>query len=133
MARSRLRGQISRFAVVGVLAAVVDLAMYHLALGLGVWVHAARAMSFVVATVLAYVLNRRWSFSVGRSRRRATEFAALYVVTFVVVLALNALTLVVLPASWWATTAAWAVSQALGSTCNFMMLRLVIFSRSRYG
>ncbi|MDD9206804.1 GtrA family protein [Georgenia sp. 10Sc9-8] len=125
--RRKLAGQAARFAVVGVLAGIVDLVIYHLALGTGLWVHAARALSFVVATVLAYVLNRRWSFDVAGSRRRTTAFAALYITTFFAVLTLHALALAVLPMTWWTTTAAWALSQAIGSTCNFIMLRLVIF------
>lgn len=130
MVRRRIRGQVTRFAVVGALAAVVDFTVYQLALELGVWVHVARGLSFVVATALAYVLNRRWSFRVGHSRRRAIEFAVLYVVTFILVLGLNALALAVLPMAWWTTTVAWALSQLFGSTCNFLMLRLVIFSRA---
>lgn len=131
MAHRRLRDQVARFGIVGVLAAVVDLTVYQLALAGGVGVHVARALSFVVATALAYVLNRRWSFSVRHSRRTAMEFVVLYGVTFVVVLALNAVALALLPVSWWATTVAWAVSQAFGSTCNFIMLRFFVFSRAR--
>lgn len=127
MVRRRLRVQVTRFAVVAGLAAAVDLTIYHLALGAGLWDHAARALSFVVGTTLAYVLNRRWSFSVAHSRRRVAEFTALYGTTFFVVLALHALALAVLPVAWWTTTAAWALSQAFGSTCNFIMLRLVVF------
>lgn len=125
--RRGLPGQVTRFAVVGVLAAVLDFAIYHLAIGLGLWVHAARALSFVMATLLAYVLNKRWSFNATGSRGRAAAFAGLYITTFVVVLTLHALALAVLPMAWWTTTAAWALSQAFGSTCNFIMLRLVIF------
>lgn len=129
--RRRFFGQVSRFAVVGALAAVVDLGIYHLALSFGLWVHAARALGFVVATVLAYIFNRRWSFYVSHTRRRALAFALLYVVTFFVVLLLNALALAVLPTAWWATTAAWAGSQVCGSMCNFIMLRWVIFRRAK--
>lgn len=46
---------------------------------------------------------------------------------YFVVLTLHAVALVVLPVTWWTTTAAWALSQAFGSTCNFLMLRLVVF------
>jgi hypothetical protein len=33
----------------------------------------------------------------------------------------------VLPEAWWTVTVAWALSQGLGTTCNFVMLRLVVF------
>src|SRR5699024_2157070 len=103
-----------RFTVVAALAAVVDLSIYHLALGGGVWEHAARALSFVAGTTVAYVLNRRWSFAVAHTWRRMTGFVALYSTTFVVVLALHALALALLPMAWWTTTTAWALSQASG-------------------
>lgn len=128
-ARRGLPGQLARFVSVGLLAAIVDFGIYHLALSLDVWVHGARALSFVVATTLAYVLNRRWAFRVAGNRRRAIAFAALYITTFFVILGVHALALVVLPQTWWTTTAAWALSQLLGSTCNFIMLRQVIFRR----
>lgn len=113
--------------MVGALAAIVDLMVYYLALGLGLWVHLARALSFVASTVLAYVLNRRWSFDVSGSRRRAVRFAGLYVATFFLVLLLNAMALAILPSVWWTITAGWAISQLVGSTFNFLMLRSVIF------
>ena len=54
-----LLGQLVRFTVVGLFSAVVDFGVYTLALHLGLWVHAARALSFVCGTTTAYVLNRR--------------------------------------------------------------------------
>lgn len=127
VARRGLPGQVARFAAVGVIAACVDFGTYHLVLDEGVWIHAARALSFVVATTMAYVLNRRWVFHVAGNTRRAVGFALLYVTTFFVILGVHALGLSVLPLAWWTTTVAWALSQGFGSTCNFVMLRTVIF------
>ena len=127
MADRILGGQLTRFTVVAVLAAILDLTVYHFALEAGIWSHAARALSFAAGTAVAYVLNRRWSFSVPHSRRRAARFVTLYGTTFFVILALHALALALLPVTWWSDTAAWALSQGFGSTCNFLMLRLVIF------
>jgi putative flippase GtrA len=122
-----LWGQVIRFGVVGALSAVVDLGVYTLALHLGLWVHAARALSFVCGTSTAYALNRRWAFRVEGGRRRALGFVLLYGTTFFVILGVNALALAVLPDRWWTVTLAWAISQGFGTVCNFVMLRTVVF------
>jgi putative flippase GtrA len=126
-ARNGLWGQAARFVVVGALSAVVDLAVYTLALHLGLWVHAARALSFVCGTTTAYALNRRWAFGVESSSRRAVGFTLLYSTTFFVILGVNALALALLPDRWWTVTLAWALSQGFGTMVNFVMLRTVVF------
>ncbi|WP_104523752.1 GtrA family protein [Blastococcus atacamensis] len=119
--------QLVRFVVVGAASALVDLGVYTLALHLGSVTYAARALSFAAGTTTAYALNRRWAFGVSGSRRRAASFALLYGTTFVVILATNALALAALPESPWRVTLAWALSQGLGTTVNFVVLRLVVF------
>jgi putative flippase GtrA len=122
-----LLGQLVRFALVGLFSAVVDFGVYTLALHLGVWVHAARALSFLCGTSTAYVLNRRWAFRVDGGARRALGFALLYGTTFFVILGVNAAALALLPDRWWTVTVAWAVSQGFGTVCNFVLLRTVVF------
>jgi len=125
--RRTVLGQATRFAVVGVLGAVVDLSTYSLALHLGLGTTASRALSFCAGTATAYALNRRWAFGVEGSTGRAAGFAVLYATTFVVILTTNALALALLPDRWWTVTLAWALSQGLGTTCNFVVLRTVVF------
>jgi putative flippase GtrA len=122
-----LVGQLVRFAVVGAFSAAVDLSVYTLALHLGLWVHAARALSFVCGTTTAYALNRRWAFRVEGGRRRAAGFMLLYGTTFFVILGVNAFALAVLPDHSWTVTLAWAISQGFGTAVNFVMLRTVVF------
>ena len=125
--RAGVLGQAARFAVVGVLGAVVDLSTYAVALHLGLGTTASRALSFCAGTTTAYVLNRRWAFRAEPSAARVAGFTLLYATTFVVILATNALALAALPDRWWAVTAAWALSQGLGTTVNFVVLRAVVF------
>jgi putative flippase GtrA len=126
-ARPGVLTQLLRFGVVGVFSAAVDLTVYTLGLHVGLRTYVARALSFAAGTTTAYLLNRRWSFQVEHSTRRAAGFAVLYGTTFVVILAVNALALAVLPDSSWRVTLAWAISQGLGTAVNFVMLRLVVF------
>ncbi|RBY77833.1 GtrA family protein [Geodermatophilus sp. TF02-6] len=125
--RGGLLGQLVRFVAVGLLGAVVDLSVYLLGLHAGLPTYLARAVSFVCGTTVAYVLNRRWSFGVEGSPRRAAAFVLLYGTTFVVVLGVNAAALALLPRTPWTTTAAWVVSQGVGTAVNFVVLRLVVF------
>jgi putative flippase GtrA len=120
-------GQLVRFGIVGAFSAVVDLSVYTVALHLGAPTYAARALSFGAGTATAYALNRRWAFRVSGGSRRATGFALLYGTTFAVILGVNAVALAVLPDTSWRVTLAWALSQGIGTTVNFVMLRLVVF------
>ena len=125
--RRGLLQQAVRFAAVGALGAVVDLGTYLLGLHVGLWVLAARTLSFVCGTTTAYVLNRRWTFGAEGGARQATGFVLLYGTTFFVIIGVNAAALAVLPEHSWTVTLAWALSQGFGTVCNFVMLRLVVF------
>ncbi|MGH3795861.1 MAG: GtrA family protein [Pseudonocardiaceae bacterium] len=124
-----LFGQATRFVVVGLLAAAVDLSIYQLGLHVGLWVHLARAISFICGTTTAYALNRRWAFQAPGGARQSTHFALLYGTTFFLILGINALALRMLPEAIWTTTLAWAISQGVGTAWNFLMLRTVVFRR----
>lgn len=127
--RAGLLGQLSRFFAVGLLSAVVDLSVYQLGLAADLPFTAARALSFVAGTSTAYVLNRRWAFRSEGGARRAGGFVLLYGTTFFVILAVNAIGLAVLPDARWRVVLAWAVSQGVGTVCNFVVLRWVVFRR----
>jgi putative flippase GtrA len=125
--RSGLIDQLRRFVLVGLLAAAVDYGVYLSLLGFGTWVHLAKAISFVVGTTTAYLLNRRWTFNSAGGPARFAGFVALYGTTFGVNVAMNALALALLPESPLRVTAAWVIAQATATTINFLMLRGVIF------
>ncbi len=119
--------QLVRFVVVGLLSAVVDLAVYGLTLAAGAPFTPSRALSFVCGTATAYALNRRWTFRAGASRRRAALFALVYGCTFLLIIGTNAAALAVLPDRPWAVVLAWALSQGTGTACNFVLLRTLVF------
>ena len=95
--RSRLSTQLTRFVLVGGVAAIVDYSSYQALLYAGLWVHLAKALGFIAGTTTAYLINRRWTFQ-GRGDR--TEFAAVMALsgsTFVVQVGVNAAVLARLP------------------------------------
>ena len=124
-----LSTQLTRFVLVGGFSFVVDYGIYQALLAGGVWVHLAKAVSFIAGTTTAYLLNRRWTFNASGGRAQFAAFLLLYGTTFVVNVGMNALALHLLPAGRWEITAAFVVAQGTATTINFAVQRLVIFNR----
>ncbi|MGX7823599.1 GtrA family protein [Actinokineospora sp. 24-640] len=127
--RHGLVQQLVRFVLVGGFCAVVDFGVYWLLLQTDLWVHAAKALSFIAGTTTAYFLNRRFTFTGARSggAAQAGGFALLYTTTFFVNVGANAAMLTLLPEFPLAYAVAWAVAQGLATAINFVMLRTVVF------
>ena len=127
-ARTGVGAQLARFIAVGAVSALVDFGVYQLLLHLGLWVHAAKAISFILGTTTAYLLNRRFTFtSSAGGRCRFAGFVALYATTFALNVGVNALALAVLPAMPLRYTVAWVIAQGTATAVNFVMLRTVVF------
>ena len=125
----RLSTQLTRFVLVGGVAAVVDYSSYQLLLVLGLWVHLAKALGFIAGTTTAYLVNRRWTF---QSRGCPGQFAsvmALYGITFVIQVGMNAVMLALLPPIRGEITCAFVVAQGTATCINFIVQRTVIFRR----
>ncbi|MBB5913633.1 putative flippase GtrA [Nocardia transvalensis] len=132
-----LKTQIVRFVATGVLSAVVDFGLYLVLMNLfGVPRDIAKAISFVVGTTTAYLINRRWTFKAPPSRIRFAAVWALYLVTFVVQVGINALLNDHLPRMRWelaghtvtiAVLLAFVVAQGTATVINFVVQRAVIF------
>ncbi len=123
--------QLTRFVLVGGFCALVDSGLYWLLLHAGLWVHAAKALSFIAGTTTAYFLNKRFTFAdaADRGAGQAGGFALLYSVTFFVNVGTNALVLALLPAFRWEYALAWVLAQGVGTAINFVLLRTVVFRR----
>ena len=128
--RPGLLGQLARFVAIGAFCALIDFGIYHALVAVGLWVHAAKAVSFICGTTTAYVLNRRFTFDAAGGRATVAAFMLLYGTTFALNVGTNALMLAVLPAATpFRLTAAWMIAQGTATVVNFVMLRTVVFRR----
>lgn len=135
--RSRSRvvlRQLARFVIVGLICAVLDFSTYKgflaLRMDFSPLVDIARGVSFVVGTTAAYWLNKHFTFGAPGGIRQASGFTLLYGSTFAVAVGANSVLLHSLPAAaGWRENLAWAISQAMATSINFIMLRLVVFRR----
>lgn len=122
-----LTTQLTRFVLVGGIAALVDFGSYQALLAADMWVHLAKALSFVAGTTTAYLMNRRWTFQAQGGGVQFASVMTLYGLTFAVQVGVNAVMLALLAPMVGEITLAFVVAQGCATGINFIVQRTVIF------
>ncbi len=125
-----MAAQLRRFVAVGVVSAVVDYGLLVAFMALGLAHTPAKASSWVAGTITAYLLNSRWTFRAGASRRTLGAVVVLYLLTFALQVGTFAVVFPPTQALWGTPVAqvvAFIVAQGLATTVNFLVQRTVIF------
>jgi putative flippase GtrA len=128
--RAGLLSQLSRFVLVGCLAAVVDYGLYQILLHLDMLASVSKAISFICGTTTAYLLNRRFTFgqAAPAGASRFAKFLLLYGTTFFVNVGMNSLSLHFMPDGLpLETSLCWLIAQGTSTCINFLVLRMVVF------
>ncbi len=128
--RSDLLGQILRFGAVGGVGFVVDGGLLWLFISLDLNPYVARALSFPIAVLVTWVLNRNWTFRATRDSSRKGQFRRYFGVQTVGTLSNYAIYSLVIgafgtagPTVFWA----FAVGSFIGSFINFCGARYLAF------
>ncbi|MCA1775670.1 MAG: GtrA family protein [Loktanella sp.] len=126
--------QLVRFACVGGIGFVVDGGLLWLLTAQSVNPYLARAISFPVAVVVTWLLNRAWSFRLARLSSRRGQFRRYFSVQV-----LGSLTNYAVYALWIASLGTaqvtvltgFALGSAIGSILNFIGARYYAFRAHR--
>ena len=126
-----LTTQLFRFICTGVVGAVVDFGSTYLLSLVGLSHAGSKTVGFILGTLTAYFINRRWTFQAAPSRKRFVATMCSYVLTYLVQLGLF---LVCIPwledhgfSDFWTQAISFVIAQGTATVLNFIIQRWVIF------
>ena len=129
-----LNTQMFRFIITGGLSAIVDFGTTAFLTFVFGWADVpAKAVGFMLGTLTAYYINRRWTFQAEASTRRFVITMITYLVTFAVQVGLYKLCIPWLEdfglTNLWARMISFVIAQGTATIINFAIQRFLIFRK----
>jgi putative flippase GtrA len=129
--RLTLKTQLFRFIMTGVVGAVVDFGSTYLLYLAGLGDGASKTVGFILGTLTAYLINRRWTFQATPSVKRFLITMASYLATYAVQVSLYKLSIPWLEGmdldQFWVRAISFVIAQGTATVLNFIIQRWVIF------
>ncbi|MGP9723223.1 GtrA family protein [Corynebacterium sp. AOP40-9SA-29] len=129
--RLTLKTQLFRFIMTGVVGAVVDFGSTYLLYLLGLGDGTSKTIGFVLGTLTAYLINRRWTFQAEPSVKRFVVTMIAYLATYAVQVSLYTLSIPWLEDmdldQFWVRAISFVIAQGTATVLNFIIQRWVIF------
>lgn len=130
-ARLGLLRQLLRFGLAGAIAGITDYSSLQLLIDAGLLSELAKAISFVLGSTVAYLINSNWTFASQHDAREMFSVTGAYGMAFCLNVSAYAALRFFLPEMPWKITLCWFLAQALATSCNFAVQRGLIFRGKR--
>jgi putative flippase GtrA len=128
MESNTTRQQLSRFLVTGLLAVGTDFCSYWLMID-SVPVDLAKGISFICGSVVAFVMNKLWTFEHNSTVSSSIlNFSILYGLTFLANVSVNHITLIFFPEI---KLLGFLLATATSTVLNFLGMKYWVFSSQR--
>ncbi|WP_040766322.1 GtrA family protein [Tsukamurella sp. 1534] len=131
MTQAPLIRRLAAFGAVGLAGAATDFGVRQLLLEIGAAPTAARAVSYIAGSTVAYYLNSHFTFAGDRSRLEKTRAAVVYAVCFGLAVVVDLIVRKTLPDAPHVLVVSWVISQAVATGVNFVLQSVWVFRAHR--
>jgi len=123
-----LQKQVTRFLLIGIFVTTIDYAVYQFLLLYFDNFFVPKGIGFIIGTLLAYLLNRRYTFSSRRNINSSiNSFFSLYLISLVVNTNLNSLVISLFGNDTVTLNLAFVLATIASATINFVGIKFYVF------
>jgi len=123
-----LQKQVTRFLLIGIFVTTIDYAVYQFLLLYFDNFFVPKGIGFIIGTLLAYLLNRRYTFSSRRNINSSiNSFFSLYLISLVVNTNLNSLVISLFGNDTVTLNLAFVLATIASATINFVGMKFYVF------
>jgi putative flippase GtrA len=129
---AKLRKELNRFLVVGIISVVIDYLFYQLFIQ-SMSLNKSKTISFIIGTLFSYFANKQYTFSNidKHSLKTILKFFCLYITTLLVNVGTNLMVLKILINYEQRLSFAFVIATGFSATLNFLGMKLHIFNMEK--